>query len=738
MPILSLSLSFRKPALPVALSSLALLAACGGGGGGGGIDLSRYLPDFAAPAPIAINLLTRGFTIGPNVVADTAALLARPDYQQTAAGLAWLRAVFPDVPTGATNYPLRSSGAAFAHAAGLRGTGQVIAISDSHISVGHESLTGRVTVVSNGPSTVCGSQGCFDDEHGTSVASVALGFSPNFVGTAPGATALFGYYGNPGQWSTLTALGQAAITANAVAWNNSWGYSGLTVNQAGFNAAFAGTEGMAYYDTLRSYAVTRPGGNPGVVVFAVSNEDTGTAGIMDGLPWMRPEFEAGWLAVANGVPTLSMDGDVTAVYLLSSPCYQSARWCIVADGSWKAATGPGSAYANTTGSSFAAPQVAAALALLAEAFPDLTPHQLRIRLLASADNVFRGFVADDRVELATGFFKDYSVIYGHGFLDIEAALRPIGATAMQMVDGGSLRTDTPALRTGSAIGDAVERSLAGTDVAVRDALAAGFVMPGVALTAGARPGAQAGKLLAQSLSGNLAAERSAAPAALAAPFAAFAGPVLTMLAPDGAAAATVLLPQEGSLTAGFTLTRALTDGPMRIDLGLKLVRDDGQMMSLDGSESAAMASVTLGLTQDLGGGAFLALAGEVGVTDLGGETAFGSTGSARFDALKLTAGRTGVLTRGDRLSVGVGMPVAIASGQTELALPVVREGAAVGFENVALDLAPQDRQLDLDLTYQTQIRDGLEMKLSLIHSDNFGNRAGERDTSGAIAFAFRF
>lgn len=733
------TLSLRSPALPAAVSSLSLLAACGGGGGGG-VDLSSYLPDFAAPAPIAIALLARGYTFDETTVAaNLAALLARPEYQNSAAGLAWLRQSFPGAPSGATNAPIRSSGAAFAHAAGLTGTGQVIAISDGHISPTHVSLNGRVTVISNGPARPCDSRGCYDDEHGTSVASVALGFSSTFVGTAPGATALYGYYGDAGQWNTLVALGEAAIAARAVAWNNSWGYGDLAVNQAGFDSAFAGAAGAAYYDTLYRYAVNRPGPNPeGVVVFAVSNVDTRTAGIMDGLPWLRPEFEAGWMAVANGLPTLSMSGDVTSVYLLSSPCYQSARWCIVADGSWNAAVYGAAQYEATTGSSFAAPQVAGALALLAQAFPDLTPHQLRIRLLASADNVFSGFSADDRVELAEGFYKDYSVIYGHGFLDIEAALRPIGAVSMALPNGQSLRTDTPPLRTGTGLGDAVERSLAGTEVGVRDALAAGFVMPGAALVAGARPGAQAGRLLAQGLGGNLAAERTGAPLALATPFSAFAGPVATMATPDGRASAAVLLPLDGAETAGITLNRALTDGPTRIDLGLKLVRDDGEVMSLDGDSSAAMASVTLGITRDLGAGAFLALSGEVGVTDLGGATAFGATGSARFDAVKLTAGQSGVFTRGDRLSVGLGMPVAIASGQTVLDLPVARQGAAAGFEPVVLDLAPQDRQLDLEVTYQTALTEGLEMKVSLIHSDNFGNRADQRDTSGALAFAFRF
>ena len=701
----------------LSMSSLALLAACGGGDDEG-TAFNTYLSRFAPPAPVAGTVLTVGFSgITGSTAAAAAALLSNPQYLQTRVTVEWLQGFDPNITT--QPYALQSSGAAFAHAAGLTGAGKLIAMSDEHLTPEHEVFAGKtVTIDSN-----------FDpgDEHGTSVASVALGNSAGFIGTAPGANLLFGTYATD---QTLTSLGQRAIALDAVAWNNSWGYTGLYVNQAGFDAAFASPSGADYLATLDAYAAR------GVVVFAVSNVEAETnSGIMDGLPFLRPSLEAGWIAAVNGLPTF-VNGAVQSVNLLSAPCLQAARWCMIADGSWNAAVGPGADYAFTTGSSFAAPQIAGALALLSEAFPTLTPHELRVRLLASAEDDF--FTPDDRVELADGFFKGYSVLYGHGFLDIEAALRPIGAVTMSLADGGRIATDAPVLMTGSAFGDAVELALADTTVAVRDGLAASFVMPGQALTASARPGSQAGSLLAKSLSGNLAADRTSAPAALTNPFAAFSGPVMTLAAPDGSASAAVLVPQTGTDELGFTLTRALTDGPTRVELGLKLARDDGGLMSLGGDSAAAMASVALGVSQDLGNGAFMALSGEMGLTDLGGATAISDAASARFDAVKLTAGQSGIFAKGDRLSVGVGMPVAIAQGETVLNLPVTRDGRAAGFEAVALDLAPQDRQMDLEVTYQTALAAGLEMNLSLIHSDNFGNRAGMTDTAGALAFAFRF
>lgn len=705
----------RKSALLLSLSTLAL-AGCGGGDGSS--DLSAYLSPFAPPAPVAIAVLTGGITLPPTIVADTAALLVQPKYQNTNVGITWLQTYFDaNVPSGATQDPIRTSGAAFAHAAGITGAGELIAISDEHISQTHETIAGRVTIQSNDPG----------GEHGTSVASVAAGNSANFVGTAPGANILFGTYWDD---QDLADVGQQALSLGAVAWNNSWGYTGLGLNQSGFNSAFlnGATSSLNYLNALDTYAAQ------GVVVFAVDNETRQNATLMDGLPYLRPSLEAGWIAAANGVPTIS-GNTVTDVHLLSNACWEAARWCLVADGTWNAATGGGSAYASTTGSSFAAPQISGALALLAQAFPSLTPHQLRVRLLASAEDDF--FTPDDTVQLATGFEKGYSVIYGMGFLDIEAALRPIGATSFSLSEGSTVSTDAPVLLTGTAMGDALETGLAGTNIAVRDALAASFSMPASALTAGTRAAPQADRMLAKSLRSNLAAERQADPAALNEPFAAFSGPVLAMTANEGRTSAAVLLPEGGTGSSGLTISQALADGPTRVDLGLKVTRDDGQLTSLDANNAAMMASVALGLTQDLGNGAYLALSGEIGVTDLGGSTVFGSTGSAGFNAVKLTAGKSDLFSKGDRLSVGIGLPVAIASGETVLELPVLRQGAAA-FDQVALDLAPEERQIDLDLTYQAQLGDGLEMKLSLVQSENYGNRAGVSDTSGALAFAFRF
>lgn len=722
--------SRQRSMLWMSLSCLALVAGCGGEDG----QSLSYLSPFGAPGPVDSSVLSDFFANAmlQSVITQTANLLAN-DVRYTGQ---WTNGWDITLDsgqniTGLESYPLKTSGAAFAHAAGLTGSGSKIAVSDGQFitSTSYPEFAGKVIDIvnnwqnlfpSNGPATA----------HGTIVSAVALGSSGDFIGTAPGADLIFGSYETD---EKLAAVGQAALAQRAVAWNNSWGYPSLGLNQQDFDAAFAVSQGsIDYLAALDAYAAY------GVVVFAASNDDTlRNSTLLDGLPYMRPSLEAGWIAAVNGVPTFSGQ-NVSSVQLLSSACYEAARWCLIADGGWQipdlTLQLPGS-FTLVTGSSFAAPQISGGLALLEQAFPSLSPHELRVRLLASADDGF--FSKDAYVELADGFSKGYSFTYGHGFLDIEAALKPIGGTAMSLSDGGVVATNAPVLRTGTGFGDAVELALAGTDVRVRDALSAGFVMPAGALTTSARPGSRATALLSRDLSTDLAQRRRATETALSDPFADFGGNTVSLSAPDGLSTASVLLPQPGGDSAGVNLTRALTEGSTRLELGLKLARDNGQVMSLNG-DGANMASVSLGLTQDFGANAFLALSGEVGISDLGGATALGTSGSARFDSAALTLGRSNVLAKGDRLTIGVAMPVAVASGETTLDLPVYREAAAAGFAPVAIDLAPDSRQLDLEVSYQAALSEGLEMKLSVAHSDNFGNREGQTDTGGTLALTFRF
>lgn len=722
-----------------ALVLLALLAACKSGTGAGGISFNYGSP-YAPPAALPASLMSLAYLPAQNpLVAGIAAglLASDPRYtrQQTPS---WSMPLSSgQVLTGLNSYPLRSSGAAFAHAAGLTGAGRTVAISDTRINATHEVFSGKpsggLAVISNSGLTP-GSPG-FDD-HGTTVAGIIGGQSSSFIGVAPGANLLFGTFAD---YSTLTALTDQARISGAVAYNNSWGFDSTPISTGAFQAEFSSFGGQAYLNALDQYAAS------GVVVFAVSNNDTRTnATLMDALPYVRPSLEAGWIAVGNAVPTMA-GGTVTSVQMLSADCMEAARWCILADGAWE---GPTTYFPNTTipsntsydfgtGSSFAAPQVSGALALLSEAFPTLTPHDLRVRLLAAADNQF--FTPDASVQLATGFNKGYSYKYGLGFLDIEAALLPIGPTQMSLPGGAVQATDQPVLVTGAAMGDAVALSLANIDVVVTDVLDAPFTMPGRALAATVTPTPLSRTLLIKSLGTNLASVRTLQESGLNDPFGSFNGQTYSVMAPSGDLGASVLLSDAGE-NFGVNLKRALTEGPTRLEVGVKFARDSGNVMGFGVSGAAAtnMASLQLGVTQELGTRGFFSLAGEMGLADLGDQAMITSVSSASFDSFNLELGRHDAFVRGDRLALGVGLPVAVTGGQAQAILPVANSLGAASFTPVGIDLSPSDRQTDISLTYQTPLSENTELLAKLVHAENYGNRTGERDTGAVLAISFAF
>ena len=394
----------RARRFALCLATLAALAGCkGGGGGGGGADL----PDASliSSASEALGVLEAYYVKSFDAFEAKATQLRENSKRYTRQNNRWS---FKGAGQVHHSYPLASSRVEYAHAAGLRGRGQIVSVIDEGFRLSHEALRDRKFF---DPGYDVGLA-----DHGTAVASVLAGDAVGMVGIAPSADLALGRFDSSAHLARAT---WQALSLGAVAQNNSWGYTDLPATPTGVSRAFAGPDGADYLDALKAYA------SEGVVVFAVSNDETRTQSlVMEALPKMLPSLEPGWLAVVNAVPDFDAERILSA-QRLSAGCLDAARWCLAADGGWDAANAASdTAYRFVTGSSFAVPQVSGALALLGEAFPNLTPHQLRIRLLASADNGF--FSHDGTVELAPGFEHGYNREFGHGFLDIRSALLPIG------------------------------------------------------------------------------------------------------------------------------------------------------------------------------------------------------------------------------------------------------------------------------------------------------------------------
>lgn len=624
------------------------------------------------------------------------------------------------VPKHFFSFPLASARIDYAQAAGLTGAGQTVAITDGGFYTQHPALDGVSVdlVTSNTPIN-----------HGTMVASIIAGESASFIGVAPNTSLLIGTFDSD---ENMALVGEMALGTGvkpvAVAWNNSWGYPGTDLTLNDLNNTFFGPAGQRYLTALKNYAAK------GVVVFAVSNDDALTSSdIMSALPYLVPSLESGWLAVINAVPTFTNDA-IQSVQRVSSGCLEAAAYCLAADGAWTAANASGG-YSWGTGSSFAAPQVSGALALLAEAFPDLTPHQLRLRLLASANNDFAGFVTAGSLAITPSFNHDYSTEYGHGFLDLRAALLPIGPATLEMA-GGPVELSKATLSVGGAMGDAVAKALSDVDVRVTDSLEAGFALPAESLAAAVAP---------QSLSARLLSRQSARQDGGAARITSFDDlPGTTLALPsDGDLAATVLLPNTASGPVGYGLGLRQHFGTETsgVDLGLRIASDGGALFGLTGAGTgagSAMMAVDFGVTQALGQDGFLRLGASFGLADPAGSGMVSAAGLTGFDSFGVDLGQTGVFASGDRLALSVSLPVAVTSGQAVAMLPVMTKGGPQVLSAVPIDLAPESRQLDIGLSYLVPFGTDSDIKLDLQHSQNYGNQAGITETAAAISIRYAF
>lgn len=143
-----------------------------------------------------------------------------------------------------------------------------------------------------------------------------------------------------------------------------------------------------------------------VFVFSTGNEVKREPLAEPGLPALVPELEKGWIAV------MALKNDGTAINLKSNYCGLAARWCIAVPGGDGGAglltTNKDGSYGPTAGTSPAAALVSGALAALQSRFPEMTPQQIRERLLNTANR--------------TGIYANAEA-YGRGLMDLDAASR---------------------------------------------------------------------------------------------------------------------------------------------------------------------------------------------------------------------------------------------------------------------------------------------------------------------------
>ena len=403
-------------------TTIPLLALSGCGGGNGGVASAPAPVVVAAPAAAAIS------PPPPSIVTPTSLNYDTAEY-------------------GRSNAAVQAQ-ALTAYQAGATGKGVTVAVIDSGVDQFSGEFSGRISSFS---ADVAGSRGLQDEGgHGTAVAGILLGAKNDIGvhGVAMGATLLVARTDTPGSCARTTGADPGcshndnniargvdlAITAGARVINMSLGGSPANAN---LRAAI----GRA---TSAGIIVVISAGNAGV-------KDPALAANPDMLAQVASDPVArGLVLIAGATDSTRTLADFSNRAGSWSAHYLTALGVRVQSNDQ---TGKAMLYGGT---SFSAPVISGAVALLAQAFPNLTGAQIVDLLLRTATDL--GATGNDAV-------------YGHGELNIARAFQPQGQTSLGTTTAAVSLINNGALSP--AMGDA---SKGGSAVSIRDGYGRDFTV----------------------------------------------------------------------------------------------------------------------------------------------------------------------------------------------------------------------------------------------------------------------
>ncbi len=315
-----------------------------------------------------------------------------------------------------------------AHDDGYTGKGVIIGIVDTGINSQHPGLQGRV--IASQIYLDCSVNDCDKDDvvgHGTMVSEIAAGqpFRGWPGGVAPDADLVSARIvqdkeppppdnGNTDETSKVEAadadffaqyLNPYLASEGVMIQNNSWG--GLYFDPDHIDAVAA-----AFAAAYEPFVVDQDG----IVVFAAGNAGQPNPSDLAALPHWAPDLERGWL-VAVALDTAAAQAAQPAYKLASysDECGYAADFCLTAPGNVDA-PGPFEGYNGDAGwnlyvvqgTSFAAPEVSGAAALVWQAFPYFDNDMVRQTLLGTAKDIGA---------------KGVDPVFGWGLLDVGKAVK---------------------------------------------------------------------------------------------------------------------------------------------------------------------------------------------------------------------------------------------------------------------------------------------------------------------------
>ncbi|HEV7436145.1 MAG TPA: S8 family peptidase [Pseudorhizobium sp.] len=799
---------------PIALVSAGLvLSSCSGGSGGsadGGSPTSSP-PAVEAPAPVSGTAPVPAPDPSPPSQGDwtSGGVTFNPTRAEQIRTSAEFRAADANctyVGCASSGAPATNQSSAFelhklhtALSSGISGAKQLVAVVDSGFRTTHQEFSGK-TIHQYG--TLASS------DHGTHVASLIAGAQDGrgMHGVAPSAslhlTAINPTGGTNLNLDNVIGGTLDAASRGAVAQNNSWGFEraasdlashlqsnpGQTVAQ-GLNALignYGAAKWQTYLDALDGFQ------RGGVIVWALSNNEAMASGdVMAALPHFDQRLQEAWVAAANGYFEVDAAGDITKAFRLSAPCGLASSFCMAGDGTTRAASATSdTSYSAGTGTSYVAPQIAGTVALLAEAFPDLTPEEWTKRLLASADNSWfskLGVPVNGTSDFGNGVSHAFSEEWGHGVLDIAAALSPIGSVSYLSGDH-VLTSDRTSLTEmtvapSQSFGDGIEKALAGTQVAVFDALNRSYNVEGSQLVetssssmlpdlmqwvavppshALPRPGLLLSEdTYAATASLSVAADATGIFETSPAPAWHSQSSVLSLVGENVAAISSHKLgpfavtavgfagegthdEQLGSVAGGGI--NVAIGGASRVSFGASYLDDQESLLGMErsaafaGGAGSKVATFHAGLNHQLAPDLELFGRFEHGTARASGGTAglIGSISDLNFSAFQVGVRIGNVVKEQDSISFSVAQPLRIESGAMKLNMATGRNaGGEIQQRQMATDVEPTGRELDFGLDYNIPIGDG-HLRLGLQYRADAGHVPDASATGLAAGFRKSF
>ncbi len=380
---------------------LLLISCSGGGGGGGGGNLQ------ANPNASFLNAVAEPSS--PAVAGDWSGSV---EYANST-GLAQLKA--------AEGYARRSGGLP-------GGQGVRIAIIDSGVDVSHPDLGNLATT-----SWAAGGEALSSDSHGTFVAGIAgasrtQSADPNDMhGMAYRATLVNFQASRPSETAAngFVSFGTDDLV-EAIRAASGLSAGDLAVETDILNlslGAFANNDST--FAKLRT-AMRAAAAEDKIMVLAAGNEGQS-----------QPIYPAAYADDAGIAGRAIVVGNLTATNLAdasSNLCGDIENYCLFAPGSSIRSTLNGGSYGVGSGTSFAAPYVTGAAAVVKAAFPGISSRDVVDRLLLTAADL--GAAGVDST-------------FGRGRLDLEAAMAPVGPTGFPIgptVNGPVTPAEITALR----------------------------------------------------------------------------------------------------------------------------------------------------------------------------------------------------------------------------------------------------------------------------------------------------